>query len=274
MLNVFSRLPASSLAAASLACRQWNRIAQVRLVHPSAAAAACPHMHLPCTCFNACWQRCWHSNSVRRACVLAVVQLCMCEHAPMRFACADTTLVAKPVCRNVLPLRRTRQRIPGQNSLRVRPVSLSLLARHALVSVATAQAHRLHAGMLNVPCGHGCNDVASVKIAHESTDEVRACACSNSWKRMFAERPHVRTDGVYVSRNTYFRVGVVHWDVKNPVHLVVYYRYFRFFPDGTLLTRTSAEPLQRVWQSLHTKPALLSRRDSRLQGQWKLQVCC
>ena len=100
----------------------------------------------------------------------------------------------------------------------------------------------------------------------------RTLAFRNSYRRMFSERPHVRVDGIYVSRNTYFRLGIVHWDVKNPVHLVVYYRFFRFFADGTVLTRTSAEPLHRVWQSLWTMPASIPRRDSRLAGRWRLQV--
>jgi hypothetical protein len=49
---------------------------------------------------------------------------------------------------------------------------------------------------------------------------------------MFLDRPHLRFDGVYVSRNTYLRTGVVEWKIKNPVHLVCYFRYYRFFPDG------------------------------------------
>ena len=44
---------------------------------------------------------------------------------------------------------------------------------------------------------------------------------------MYLERPHLRFDGLYVSRNTYIRTGVTEWRVKNPVHLVCYYRYFR-----------------------------------------------
>lgn len=89
---------------------------------------------------------------------------------------------------------------------------------------------------------------------------------------MYVERPFVRTDGAYVSRNTYFRLGAVHWDVKNPVHLVVYYRYFRFFADGSVLTRTSPEPLHRVWPSLAQMPASLGAKDSRLRGRWRLMV--
>ena len=44
---------------------------------------------------------------------------------------------------------------------------------------------------------------------------------------MYVERPHLRFDGLYCSRNTYIRTGVTEWRVKNPVHLVCYYRYFR-----------------------------------------------
>ena len=40
--------------------------------------------------------------------------------------------------------------------------------------------------------------------------------------------------------------------MKNPVHLVCYYRYFRFFPDGTLLYRTTPEVPSMVERSLRT----------------------
>lgn len=53
-----------------------------------------------------------------------------------------------------------------------------------------------------------------------------------SWKTMFLDRGHLRFDGVYVSRNTYLRTGMVNWDTKNPVHLVCYYRYQVFLPNG------------------------------------------
>ena len=51
--------------------------------------------------------------------------------------------------------------------------------------------------------------------------------CRGSWRTMYLDRPHLRFDGLYVSRNTYIRTGVTEWRVKNPVHLVCYYRYFR-----------------------------------------------
>ncbi|KAL5565223.1 hypothetical protein UlMin_028387 [Ulmus minor] len=42
-----------------------------------------------------------------------------------------------------------------------------------------------------------------------------------SWRKMWLSRPRVRTDGFYVSRNTYIHVGVAEWKVTNPVHLIM-----------------------------------------------------
>ncbi|KAI8014401.1 F-box protein 7 [Camellia lanceoleosa] len=40
-----------------------------------------------------------------------------------------------------------------------------------------------------------------------------------SWRKMWLLRPRVRTDGLYVSRNTYIRAGVAEWKITNPVHV-------------------------------------------------------
>ena len=123
-------------------------------------------------------------------------------------------------------------------------------------------------------CAHECMPMSQCE-AFAQTAPAHASAhvpCSNNWKRMFVERPCVRCDGVYASRNTYFRLGTVHWDVKNPVHLVVYYRYFRFFPDGSVLTRTSPDTVSKVWQSLCRMPDKITSHDNLLRGRWKLQA--
>ena len=88
----------------------------------------------------------------------------------------------------------------------------------------------------------------------------------SNWKRMFLERPHLFFDGIYVSRNTYIRTGVTEWKVKNPVHLVAYYRYYRFYNDGTLVYRTSPEPLTRVAKSLEA-PKELRTLAARIDSQ-------
>ncbi|KAK9817830.1 hypothetical protein WJX72_002832 [[Myrmecia] bisecta] len=91
-----------------------------------------------------------------------------------------------------------------------------------------------------------------------------------SWKAMFLERPHLRFDGVYVSRNTYIRTGLVEWRVKNAAHLVCYYRYFRFFPDGQFVYRTSPDVVSKVAKSLHALPK--RAKDSAVQkGRYKLE---
>ncbi|PWA75208.1 F-box protein 7 [Artemisia annua] len=57
----------------------------------------------------------------------------------------------------------------------------------------------------------------------------------SSWRKMWLSRPRVRMDGIYVSRNTYIRAGVAEWKVTNPVHVVCYFRYLRFYPSGRFL---------------------------------------
>lgn len=71
-----------------------------------------------------------------------------------------------------------------------------------------------------------------------------------SWKRLFLATPHVRFEGLYVSRNTYIRQGAAELRRSATCHLVTYYRYFRFFPDGSLLYRTSPNTVARVAKSL------------------------
>ena len=63
---------------------------------------------------------------------------------------------------------------------------------------------------------------------------------------MFLEVPHLRFDGVYVSRNSYIRTGVPELSRHRIVSLAVYYRYYRFFPDGTMLYRTSPATISKV----------------------------
>lgn len=86
---------------------------------------------------------------------------------------------------------------------------------------------------------------------------LRVFGCS--WRRLFLETPHVRFDGVYVARNTYVRVGAVelHRQREGTVFLAAYYRYYRFFPNGQLLYRTSPHVLRLVARSLSRTPAAL-----------------
>ncbi|KAI9648102.1 hypothetical protein NHQ30_002731 [Ciborinia camelliae] len=69
---------------------------------------------------------------------------------------------------------------------------------------------------------------------------------SSSWKQMFRLRPRIRFNGCYISTVNYIRPGqaspsAVAWN--SPVHIVTYYRYLRFFRDGTAISLlTTTEP--------------------------------
>ncbi|KAG2220269.1 hypothetical protein INT45_009884 [Circinella minor] len=62
------------------------------------------------------------------------------------------------------------------------------------------------------------------------------------WLGMFIERPRLRYDGVYISVCQYIRPGRSDTNAwTQPVHLVTYYRYLRFFPDGRIVKYLSTE---------------------------------
>eukprot|EP00882_Tetradesmus_deserticola_P006606 GHRQ01006956.1.p1 GENE.GHRQ01006956.1~~GHRQ01006956.1.p1 ORF type:complete len:322 (+),score=145.94 GHRQ01006956.1:228-1193(+) len=92
-----------------------------------------------------------------------------------------------------------------------------------------------------------------------------------SWRRFFLEQPHLRFDGLYVSRNTYIRQGVSEWRRERSCFLVTYYRYFRFHPDGTLLYRTSPLTVAKVAKSLQARSSCGSHATAAaLGGKQKL----
>ncbi|KAI9311287.1 hypothetical protein BX666DRAFT_1868275 [Dichotomocladium elegans] len=71
------------------------------------------------------------------------------------------------------------------------------------------------------------------------------------WMRMFIERPRIRYDGVYISTCHYIRPGSNENTYNQPVHLVTYYRYIRFFPDGTILKYLSTDEPSLVVRQLN-----------------------
>ncbi|KAK3383697.1 hypothetical protein B0T24DRAFT_59601 [Lasiosphaeria ovina] len=112
----------------------------------------------------------------------------------------------------------------------------------------------------------------------------------SSWQRMFRLRPRVRFNGCYISTVNYMRPGqasanYVTW--HSPVHIVTYYRYLRFFHDGSALSLlTTAEPTDVVHHLTREAVALQAGAGSRgagashhlpsavvqsaLRGRWRL----
>lgn len=78
-----------------------------------------------------------------------------------------------------------------------------------------------------------------------------------SWRNMFVERPRLNFNGCYISKTTYIRHGENSFQDQfyRPWHLVTYYRYLRFFPEGLVLMLTSPDdPAQCVAQMKSRTP--------------------
>lgn len=71
-----------------------------------------------------------------------------------------------------------------------------------------------------------------------------------TWSQVFQELPRIRFTGIYICTVNYSRPGgasVFQSSWNSPIHIVTYYRYLRFYPDGTVISLlTTAEPLDIV----------------------------
>ncbi|WPG97959.1 Hypothetical protein R9X50_00074200 [Acrodontium crateriforme] len=104
---------------------------------------------------------------------------------------------------------------------------------------------------------------------------------SSSWRQMFRSRPRIRFNGCYISTVNYTRPGAqasnsLLWG--NSVHVVTYFRYLRFFRDGTVISLLStAEPVDVVHHLVKdnlniTHDNTLPNRVMKdaLRGRWRL----
>lgn len=117
-----------------------------------------------------------------------------------------------------------------------------------------------------------------------TTNALLHTAYSSSWQRMFRSRPRIRFNGCYISTVNYVRSGQaspnqVTWG--SPVHIVTYYRYLRFFRDGTAISLlTTSEPADVVHHltkdllALHRGGAMAylpsAVMQQGLKGRWRL----
>ena len=84
-----------------------------------------------------------------------------------------------------------------------------------------------------------------------------------NWRDMFINRPRLLYDGCYISKTSYSRPGENSFQDADyqPWHLVTYFRYLRFFADGTALMLTTADAPSTMLAHLKRKngrhPALI-----------------
>ena len=103
-----------------------------------------------------------------------------------------------------------------------------------------------------------------------------------SFRSMFRERPRIRFNGCYISTVNYIRPGAAtasQATFSSPVLIVTYYRYLRFFRDGSCVSLlTTTEPAEVVHhltkENIHSHHAggLPSAvMNQALRGRWKLK---
>ncbi|KAF8246377.1 hypothetical protein K440DRAFT_651083 [Wilcoxina mikolae CBS 423.85] len=107
-------------------------------------------------------------------------------------------------------------------------------------------------------------------------DDDELARYNGSWREMFHLRPRLRYNGIYISTCNYHRPGghsgtSLSWGT--PVHIVTYYRYLRFYPDGTLLSLlTTHGPSEVVYAFSKSLPsATLSPWAQHVsRGRWRI----
>lgn len=114
------------------------------------------------------------------------------------------------------------------------------------------------------------------------SEQLLTSTYAGSWRQMFRSRPRLRFNGCYISTVNYTRAGAnstntLTWGA--PVHVVTYFRYLRFFRDGTAISLlTTSEPSDVVHHLTkanlhhhHTSNMLPSSvmKDA-LKGRWRL----
>ncbi|KAK4542396.1 hypothetical protein LTR36_006853 [Oleoguttula mirabilis] len=113
------------------------------------------------------------------------------------------------------------------------------------------------------------------------TEQLLHSTYASSWRQMFRSRPRIRFNGSYISTVNYTRPGATSTNTLTwgtPVLVVTYFRYLRFFRDGTAISLlTTAEPADVVHhltkENLHDHHGNVlpsSVMKDALRGRWRL----
>lgn len=135
-------------------------------------------------------------------------------------------------------------------------------------------------------------DISTLNLTHspsfstvpvQSSPILSLSAVYPSYRQMLRTRPRLRFNGCYISTVNYHRPGASNTSNSTytcPVHIVTYYRYLRFFRDGTCLSLlTTTEPADVVHhltkenlQAHHNRESMLPSAIMRhaLKGRWRL----
>lgn len=96
-----------------------------------------------------------------------------------------------------------------------------------------------------------------------------------SWSQVFESYPRIRFTGIYISTVNYSRPGAqsgfhnLNW--SSPIHIVTYYRYLRFYPDGSLVSLLSTTEPVDVVPYISTENMMAARATSHKQLQRRVE---
>ena len=155
-----------------------------------------------------------------------------------------------------------------------RPIIMSTLDENSLMEIATRLGPRWFA-RLAVTCVSFrdfvhtredawrafCLDAYSHRETPKETHEACRRLYAGCWRTMFHKRLRLRTYGLYVSRNTYIKPGAKTMENAKCVHLVVYYRFFRFDASGGFVCKTSPHKLKTEAKLLRDRAACARSSD-------------
>ncbi|EJF64105.1 hypothetical protein DICSQDRAFT_178617 [Dichomitus squalens LYAD-421 SS1] len=106
------------------------------------------------------------------------------------------------------------------------------------------------------------------QIPDEEELEALVVKYMTDYRRIYIEHPRVRYDGVYIAVCHYIRNGVGENVWVNYSHLITYYRYLRFYPDGQVLSLLANEEHSPSQVIPILKPTL--RKKGFFIGTWYL----
>lgn len=108
----------------------------------------------------------------------------------------------------------------------------------------------------------------SLKLSKQEKEVIDAWNINDFYKgdyrMMMQQRPYIKFQGVYISVNNYIRQGG-HMEgsssLYNPIHMVTYYRYFRFMPNGDCIRLLTTDEPGKVVKNLNygAKDSMVAR---------------
>jgi len=82
---------------------------------------------------------------------------------------------------------------------------------------------------------------------------------------MYVRRPRIKFNGLYIAKTRYLKPGETNLTYVQPVHVVVFYRYLKFYQDFSVLCMTTPDKIDRVVGKFNADNPKV------IQGEWSIK---